>query len=146
MVEHCINEASHHRFGILPTNGLQGPERVRQVNHLVADTAKISGCEFGQLIKYTLRTRVSDERGDRDIRSLNVPLFKAAAQSLGCEVCWRHCRFIDRCQRPISLRNITLLRTLEIIDGPENGQPAVFISTADATLASLPGLGSSSSG
>ncbi len=125
IVELRIGDRSHHRLGVLPADGLQRAPRIGDVDGLMADVAIVARAVTAEQRQALRSGQVADDSRGGDVGSGLVPRFHGPLERLTRLIRAGHEPLVDRGQLPVAGEHIAKLRCLEIVDRPEERQPAI---------------------
>ena len=110
---------------MLPADGLQRPETIRDIDRFMANFPKIARTVPAEDLENVVCPSRASEPRDGNIRGGFVPIIHRVDEGLFCFVARRHCRFIDFAQLPVPFLFICGLRPFKLVDRPKNWQPAI---------------------
>ncbi len=120
------------RLGVLPADALERPTTVGHVDRLVADRAEVAGAvPEEQLVDFVGPGRAGQGRHGR-VGRLFVPPVHRRGERLAGPAGGRDGRLVHRPHRPVALADVLRLRALEVVERPEDRQPAVGVGRGEA--------------
>jgi hypothetical protein len=131
-INDCVDERAQNRLGVVPTDRFQSAKAVGDINLLVADFAEVTGAVAGEDFKDFIRAGGADQTDDGGVRGRFVPIIERFDERRAGFVAGRNRFFFDWAEGPVTFPDVGGLRAFELIDGPENGQPAIRIGRGEA--------------
>ena len=127
-----IGQRPQDRLGVLPADALERPTTVGHVDRLVADRAEVAGAVAEeQLVDLVGPGRSGQGRHGRVGRRL-VPVVHGRGERRAGLAGGRDGRLVHRAHRPVPLADVLRLRALEVVERPEDRQPAVGVGRGEA--------------
>ncbi len=131
-VEQGVGEGAQDGFGVLPADDFQRAEAVGDVDGFVADVAKIARAIPAEDFEEFVRRGTAGEGGDGGIGGGLVPVVEGLGEGLLRAVGGWEGGFVDGSHRPIAGADVLGLRGFELVDGPEDREPAVAVGGSQA--------------
>ena len=129
MIEQRVGQRTQYRFGVLPTDDLQSAPGVGEVNCLVTDAAQIARRVGDEQVKYLLCTGTAIQARHGGVRGGFVPAVHGFDKRAPRGTRRGHPLLRHRSHGPVSLLDVAGLGFLEIVDRPQDRQPAIRIGT-----------------
>ena len=117
---------------MVPADTLERAPAIRRVNGLVPEFAKIPGTVPAEQFKNRMGAGAAHQTADGGISRSLIPVLHRFDEGFPGFLRWRHRQFIGRAHRPVAFLHVLCLRRFEIIERPENRQPAVRIRRRQA--------------
>ena len=121
-VEHPEDERAEHRLGVLPADRLQGSPALGGEDRLVTDIALVAHADAPEGLHGLGGSRAAAKGGHGGVGRLGVPLLHRPDEFLFRLMRLGKAAFVDGPEHPIPLLDVLRLRSLEIIEGPEQGE------------------------